>query len=82
MLALGVHAAVTNKVVNGQPAAPFTDVTAQTGPDFVHANGAAGDLLLPEVIGPGGALFDYDNDGDLDLFVVQGAGKTLSLIHI
>ena len=42
MLALGVHAAVTNKVVNGQPAAPFTDVTAQTGPDFVHANGAAG----------------------------------------
>jgi enediyne biosynthesis protein E4 len=77
MLALGAHAAVTNDVVNGQPAVPFTDVTAQTGPDFVHVNGAAGDLLLPEVIGPGGALFDYDNDGDLDLFVVQGSESGL-----
>ena len=57
---------------------PFTDVTERSGIDFLHSNGAQGRLLLPEVIGSGGALFDFDNDGDLDLFLVQGStlGRT------
>jgi hypothetical protein len=55
---------------------PFRDVTSESGLDFIHLNGAAGDLLLPEVIGSGGALFDYDNDGDLDVFAVQGSALT------
>ena len=69
--ALVAYATWSAAAVIGQSTAPFVDVTTQSGIDFVHVNGAAGQLLLPEVIGSGGALFDYDNDGDLDLFAVQ-----------
>ena len=45
------------------PAGLFVDASLDAGIDFVHYNGATGDLLLPEITGAGGALFDYDNDG-------------------
>ena len=51
----------------------FSDLTDESGLDFVHFNSASGRYYFPEVGGPGGALFDYDGDGDLDLYAVQGA---------
>jgi len=50
----------------------FTDAAAQTGLEFVHFNGMSGRFYQPEIMAPGVALFDYDNDGDLDVYLVQG----------
>jgi hypothetical protein len=50
----------------------FTEVTRQAGIDFRHVNGASGHKHLVETMGSGGLFFDYDNDGWLDVFLVDG----------
>lgn len=55
-----------------RPSIQFRDVTEEVGIDFVHFNGATGKFYFPEIMGAGGALFDYDNDGDLDVYLLQG----------
>src|SRR5207247_182241 len=48
-----------------------------TGVNFTHSSGPSGDYYLPEIMGAGVALFDYDGDGDLDLLLIQG-GPTVA----
>ncbi len=50
----------------------FTEEAAERGLDFVHFNGMSGELYIAEVMGSGVALVDVDDDGDLDVYLVQG----------
>ena len=55
-----------------QTAIRFTDITREAGIDFHHVNGASADKHLVETMGSGGLLADFDNDGWLDVFLVDG----------
>src|SRR5438874_1580200 len=59
-------------VVSGAETIRFTDVTREAGIDFLHINGSSPEKHLVETMGSGGLFFDYDNDGWLDLFLVDG----------
>ena len=51
----------------------FVDITAASGVRFKHVASHTSKKYLPETMGSGVALFDYDNDGRLDIFLVNGA---------
>lgn len=49
----------------------FTDQTEAAGIHFKHINGASEQKYLPETMGAGCLFFDYDNDGFLDIYIVN-----------
>ena len=55
------------------PAIAYEEKAAAMGIDFTHVTGAAGKKWMPETMGGGGAVLDYDGDGRPDLLFVSGA---------
>jgi hypothetical protein len=55
------------------PGIRLVDITAKAGISFKHNNGAFGGKYLPETLGSGVAVLDYDKDGWQDILLVNGA---------
>ena len=51
----------------------FKDMAVEMGLNFVHDHGGTDQKFYVETMGSGCAVLDYDGDGDLDIFLLQGA---------
>ncbi len=52
----------------------FADITSKSGLNFVHDAGPVGKYFLPQIMGSGAALLDFDGDGRLDIYLVHNGG--------
>ena len=77
LAALAVGAALpqmsTGPSKSGMVPGHFVEVTAQSGVHFIGQASHTPKKYLVETMGSGVALFDYDNDGRLDIFFANGA---------
>lgn len=51
----------------------LVDISEEVGLDVRHMGGADGTYFMPELMAPGAALLDFDNDDDLDLLILNGS---------
>src|SRR6201981_3941248 len=74
-LDLALHGVSQNAAAPNSDLIParFVDVTSKVGVDFAHQAPRSTRKYLLETMGSGVALFDYDNDGRLDIFFANGA---------
>jgi hypothetical protein len=86
-LLLGCGPAQTTTQRESVPTGPpwFEDVTEKCCLSFTHDAGPTGSYFLPQITGSGAALFDFDQDGLLDIYLLQnggpGSGAKNQLFH-
>ena len=73
LMACGDERGAVADPVAEAPAVQFVDVAALAGLDFLHHNGFSGEYFYMETAGSGGGFVDYDGDGWLDVYLVNGA---------
>ena len=67
-------AAIPDPTLPVSPPPWFADITEASGLNFVHDPGPVGSYFMPQSIGSGAALFDFDQDGLLDIYLLHNAG--------
>src|SRR5262249_46354093 len=74
-IVLGCHATEPDPSTT-EPAPPawFQDITKESGIQFLHDAGRPRQHFMPQIMGSGAALFDYDNDGRLDTYLIHNGG--------
>lgn len=65
-------AAFPGSALQQRAAVTFTNIASQAGVNFKHQNGASPQKFMPETMGGGALIFDYDRDGWPDIFFVNG----------
>ena len=57
------------------------DITEKSGINFVHDVGRVGTYFMPESLGSGAAIFDFDGDERMDVLLLQNAGTNSTSHH-
>ncbi len=76
LLCAGLAAASLTDPTTAEPpgrSVRFAEVGSASGVDFTHTHGGSGELYYVETVGSGGGFLDYDGDGSLDIYLVNGA---------